>query len=209
MSQVFLNYRTDDERFGAAMLDQNLSRHFGSETVFLASKSIRLGSLWEKEMFRAVEDSVALLAVMGRNWLTAKNSRGVRRIDDPADFVRREILLALELGKPVIPVRLDVPPLRENDLSDELKPLARRQGIPVRFRSAKRDIEVLARRLREDIPQLRTLPEPPAAPGEKPAAAEAVRFSSTGSGIGTQVQANGMTISGDWVIGTVHHHAGS
>ena len=44
-----------------------------------------------------------LVVVMGRQWLT--NSEGTaRRIDNPDDFVRLEIAMALERGIRVIPV---------------------------------------------------------------------------------------------------------
>src|SRR6266508_2403693 len=119
--QVFLNYRSDDEPFGVSMLDQELSHRFSSAAVFLASKSIPLGSDWEQQMYQAVEQSVAMLVVIGRHWRNAKNRR---RLDDPADHVRREIRHALDQGKQVIPVRLAVPRLSTKDLPDALSDLA-------------------------------------------------------------------------------------
>lgn len=151
MIQVFLNYRADDEPFGVALLDQELSRRFGSDTVFLASKSISLGSDWEPRMFDAVAASTAMLVVMGRHWRNAKNRR---RLDDPDDHVRREILHALELDKQVIPVRLDVPRLSTQDLPEALHGLAGKQDIYVRFRSAKIDVDRLASKLAAQIPAL-------------------------------------------------------
>jgi hypothetical protein len=159
VTQVFLNYRVTDEPFGVVMLDQALSARFGSEAVFLASKSIELGARWEREMFEAVEKSTALLVVIGQNWLGEKNSEGRRRIDDPADFVRREILLAMGLGKTVIPVRLETPRVSAGDLPPELRPLVDRQDIELRFRTAGPDINRLETKLRRLIPGL-SRPEP-------------------------------------------------
>jgi hypothetical protein len=156
VTQIFLNYRAeDDETFGVAMLDQALSARFGDDAVFLASKSVELGSAWEPEMFQAVGDSSALLVIMGRRWLNARAGNGGRRIDDPDDFVRREILTALELGKKVIPVRLATKRLKADDLPGELRPLIGRQDIEVRFRNYRLDVELLAQRLRQEIPELR------------------------------------------------------
>ncbi|WP_409492487.1 toll/interleukin-1 receptor domain-containing protein [Amycolatopsis sp. cmx-11-12] len=156
MTQIFLNYRSeDDEAFGVAMLDQALSDRFGDDAVFLASKSVELGSAWETDMFEAVKESSALLVIMGRRWLDAKDENGGRRIDDPKDFVRREILTALELGKKVIPVRLASKRLKVDDLPEELRPLISRQDIEVRFRNYRVDVELLAQRLRQEIPELR------------------------------------------------------
>jgi hypothetical protein len=157
--QVFLNYRSADEPFGVTMLDRELSRRFGSAAVFLASKSIPLGAEWEKEMFRAVERSLALLVVMGRNWLTASKN-GRRCIDDPDDFVRREILTALDHGKKVIPVRLDIDPIPAGELPEELRPMVAKQGIRVRFRSAALDMDHLVMKLRQEIPELPRTDQP-------------------------------------------------
>ncbi|MFC0115522.1 toll/interleukin-1 receptor domain-containing protein [Kibdelosporangium aridum] len=147
MTQIFLNYRTDDDRFGVAMLDDKLSERFGAGAVFRDSKSIPLGADWERTMFDAVAASTALLVVMGRNWLDP-------RLADPQDFVRREILLALQLRKQVIPVRLDTPRLSADDLPPPLRPLVDCQDIEVRFHKEKIDIDMLADKLRQQIPGL-------------------------------------------------------
>jgi hypothetical protein len=151
---VFLNYRHADEPFGVAMLDRELSTRFGSESVFFASKSIELGAAWEPEMLTAVERSTALLVVMGRNWLGERDSTGRRRVDDPDDFVRREILLAMAHDKAVIPVRLGIPRLAAADLPEELRPLLTRQDIEIRFRTTGPDVDRLETKLRRLIPGL-------------------------------------------------------
>lgn len=154
MTQVFLNYRHADEPFGVAMLDRELSARFGSEAVFFASKSIQLGARWEPEMFGAVKESTALLVVMGRYWLTDTDETGRRRLDNPDDFVRREILLALDLHKEVIPVRLGVPRPDSADLPPELRPLLDRHDIELKFRTAGPDLDRLEAKLRRLLPGL-------------------------------------------------------
>jgi hypothetical protein len=165
VAQIFLNYRSADEPFGVAMLDQELSRRFGTSAVFLASKSIELGTDFENEMFDAVKRSVALLVVMGRNWMEARRKDGVRCVDDPLDFVRREIVTALNLGKKVIPVRLDIDPPNPDDVPEVLRPAMAKQGIRVRFRSSALDIDHLVAKLRTEIPELRQ-PKPTPAAGQ-------------------------------------------
>jgi hypothetical protein len=164
VTQVFLNYRRADEPFGVAMLDRELSARFGAEAVFFASKSIQLGASWEEEMFAAVERSTALLVVMGRRWLDDVDETGQRRIFAEKDFVRREILLAMELDKHVISVRLGAPRLSPSDLPPELRSLPDRQDIELQFRTAGPDIDRLETKLRRLIPELAT-----AAPKERPA----------------------------------------
>jgi hypothetical protein len=155
VTQVFLNYRVADEPFGAAMLDDHLSRRFGSAAVFFASKSIVLGSRWESEMFSAVAESTAVLVVIGRRWLDATDDDGNREIDNPTDFVRREILLAAELHKKIIPVRLARKRLTKPELPTELGVLVDCQDIEVRYRNTSIDMDQLADRLVRMIPELR------------------------------------------------------
>ncbi|EFL04387.1 predicted protein [Streptomyces sp. AA4] len=154
LNQIFLNYRTVDERFGVALLDHELSRAFGPEAVFFASKSIELGSEWEQYLFDAVKASQALLVVIGRNWLNAADEDGNRLLDDPRDFVRREITTAFELGKRVIPVLLDTPRIPREELPAPLRQLADVQDARVHFRNAVPDIDRLATRLEQLVPEL-------------------------------------------------------
>jgi hypothetical protein len=77
-----------------------------------------------------------LLAVIGRKWLSAQDDEGKRRLDNPDDFVRIEIATALRRNIRVIPILLDgatVP--KANELPEELKELALRNGLDVRHAS--------------------------------------------------------------------------
>lgn len=171
--QIFLNYRTADEPFGVALIEQALSDRFGSEAVFFASRSIDLGASWESEMFTAVTRSTALLAVMGRYWRGAVDERGNAQIDNPDDFVRREILAAIQLGKTVIPIRLGVPRPKASEIPAELHTLLAKQDIELAFRTTRRDLDRLESKLRRAIPGLPTpgpatgSPAAPAAPRRK------------------------------------------
>jgi hypothetical protein len=49
----------------------------------------------------------AMLAIIGPNWLTAKDENGQRRLDNPEDFVVIEIGAALARDIPVVPVLVD------------------------------------------------------------------------------------------------------
>ncbi|QQQ80218.1 toll/interleukin-1 receptor domain-containing protein [Saccharothrix sp. 6-C] len=151
MTKVFLNYRVTDQPFGAALLDRALSERFGSDAVFLASKSIPPGADWEVRMFEAVEQCAALLVVMGTNWLGETRPDGSRRLDDHDDFVRRELLTAAALDKVVVPVRLDSPRVARDDFPVDLAWLADLQDVEVSFRTARADIDNLANRLAAEV----------------------------------------------------------
>lgn len=152
MTKIFINYRTADEPYGAALLDEELSRHFGPEMVFRASRSIPPGADFETEIMSAVRASDILLAVIGPNWLTATDKDGNARIDDPDDYVRREIAIALEHGVRVIPVLMNATRIAPGSLPAEIAGLARCQDVRVDFRRSTFDLGALVDRLRELVP---------------------------------------------------------
>lgn len=50
-----------------------------------------------------VERCDTLIVVIGRDWLLASDPGGVRRLDDPDDFIRLEVAEALRRSVPVFP----------------------------------------------------------------------------------------------------------
>ena len=203
MTQVFLSYRTADQPFAATFLDQELSRAFGEDAVFFASRSIPLGADWEKTMFDAVAASEAVLVIIGPHWLTVTDSTGRRRLDDPADFVRREVAYGLELGRQVIPLHLERRHRLEPDtLPAPLRALAGKQGAVVQFRNTKPDLARLVTQLRRQVPALAAA-RATVAPG--PASNAATVDNSTHTSIGRvngNVVQNGRQIGGIFIGGT-------
>jgi Tetratricopeptide repeat len=73
-----------------------------------------------------VNSCAVLVALIGRQWATLTDEDGVRRLDNPDDYVRFEVKTALERGVRVIPVLIDgAKPLRQQELPAELHKLAR------------------------------------------------------------------------------------
>ena len=89
-----------------------------------------------------------LLVVIGPRWLTITTDAGDRRIDDPGDWIHREIAEALTACVRVVPVLLDDTTLPlEHELPSALKALSRCQAVTVRRRHTESDINDLIRRL--------------------------------------------------------------
>jgi hypothetical protein len=141
---VFINYRSDDSPGYAPLLYAELCRRFGRDLVFFASESIPVGHDFAERLLARVRESTMLLALIGRNWLTSAGPNG-RRIDDPADWTRRELVEAFSTGVLVIPVLTDdaVMPA-EKDLPPEIAELSRCQYRRLRHREASTDIARLA-----------------------------------------------------------------
>jgi hypothetical protein len=129
MAGVFISYRRDDTAGHAGRLFDTLVRRFGEPAVFMDLTDIAPGSDFVETLERAVGSCDVLLVLIGRNWLSA-DSQGRRRIEDPQDFIRREVATALTRNIPVMPVLLQGARMPTADeLPQDLKALARRQAI--------------------------------------------------------------------------------
>jgi hypothetical protein len=86
--------------------------------------------------------------VIGSDWLSMSGPDGTRRLDEPDDYVRREVGAALAAGVRVVPVLVDRAELpTPEDLPDALRPLAQRQAVALRDATWHQDVDALVRRL--------------------------------------------------------------
>ncbi|WP_298610011.1 TIR domain-containing protein [uncultured Thiothrix sp.] len=133
MPRIFISYRRDDSGYIAGMLAERLEAVFGSDSVFIDVDAIPLGVDFREYLNQAVAKSELMLALIGNEWLNVKNAQGLRRLDDPADFVRIEIEAALKQNIPVVPVLLEQArmPL-EAELPPSLQLLAFRNATEIR-----------------------------------------------------------------------------
>ncbi|MEU1012878.1 toll/interleukin-1 receptor domain-containing protein [Streptomyces sp. NPDC005890] len=207
MPHVFINYRTGDGERTAALLDQELSRRFGQDSVFRASRSITPGDAYPEVLLTALRHSSVLLAVVGPDWTNFRS-----RLQDPDDWVRKEIEAAFECGLIVVPV-LDgrkTDRLSKAALPSELARLADLQSVPF---DSTHDTEAGVRRIGDLVaelaPELRDLSEP-----DEPSPTSTTVHNSIGDVSGTSVQAGAFSgdVGGTIVKsshGTVHTGSGS
>jgi hypothetical protein len=106
MAEIFLSYRRQDSESATGRLADALEAHFGDDRV-LRDREFAAGEDFVAAIRRAVESSAVMLVVIGRRWLGASDGGGRRRLDDPADFVRLEIELALAARVGVVPVLVE------------------------------------------------------------------------------------------------------
>ncbi|MGH3870438.1 MAG: toll/interleukin-1 receptor domain-containing protein [Pseudonocardiaceae bacterium] len=173
MPDIFINYRNDDEAGTAMAIDQELSRRFGSDHVYHASRSILPGENYISDLLTAVRHSKVLLAVIGSRWLTAVDKQGRKRLDNEDDWIRREILEAFEHGVGVIPVligrrqeRLD-----PSDLPPDLARLAEIQSCRLDTHSSERDLRELGDMIAKLLPSLADSDQPRPGTDDGPASA--------------------------------------
>jgi hypothetical protein len=157
---VFINYRTGDGDFASALLDRELSAHFGADSVFLASRTIEPGRDFEHEILTQLRACNVVLAVIGRAWLHPYDETGRSRLELPGDWVRRELVEAAATGIPVIPVLLDdTPRLSADDLPADLAGLERAQYLKLRHRHVGDDVRRIVHTLRDLDRQATSLTE--------------------------------------------------
>jgi hypothetical protein len=133
---IFINYRRDESGHVAGRLHDSLAPKFGRNKLFMDVDNIPVGRDFEDYLKSQVAACDAMLAVIGPNWLAAKDDTGKRRLDNPDDFIVIEIGTALTRNIPVVPVLVDGARMpKASELPDSLKLLARRQAIQVRHTS--------------------------------------------------------------------------
>jgi hypothetical protein len=87
-----------------------------------------------------------VVALIGRNWLTAADVDGNRRLEDPADFVRLELESAIDRDVPLVPTLVHSAQIPQaNDLPEPLRPLVLRQGIELHDSTWRTDVARLIR----------------------------------------------------------------
>ena len=130
LPKVFISYRRDESTGFAGRLHERLTSLYGTESVFMDVDDIGAGA----DFVKTIEDQIAscnvLLVLIGNQCLTLKSGNGVRRLDDPHDFVRIEISKALAGNVRVIPLLVNNAKMPvEKDVPADIRGLCRRQAI--------------------------------------------------------------------------------
>ncbi len=148
MGGVFISYRREDSAGFTGRIYDRLTKRLGRERVFLDVDNIPPGMDFVDVLSERVGGCDALIAVIGRNWLTSVDEDNRRRIENQHDFVRVEIEAELTRGVRVIPILVDGARMpRAEDLPDSLKQFSRRQGIDISHAQFDSDIRKLTRTL--------------------------------------------------------------
>lgn len=135
VARIFLSYRRADGRYAVGWLAERLSQLdgvtgvSGVNTVFRDGE-LRCGDDFPSALENEIRSCDVLVAIIGPNWL-GRREDGTNRIQDETDWVGREIRMALDADKMVMPVLVGgVDPLVASDLSESLQPLVARHSVP-------------------------------------------------------------------------------
>lgn len=174
MNRIFISYRIADCADLVGRLDADLTRAFGRDAVFRDKTRIEGGTEWTTEIEEHAKSCKIMLVVIGPGWQSAAfadgDRKGFPRLSDPEDWVRREILLALDAGNIVIPVLANgatLPP--EGWLANcGLGRLHAKQGVRLERDDYDAHFAALLTTLRAHCPELTTKLELPAKPEPPP-----------------------------------------
>lgn len=137
---IFISYRRQDSQHAAGRLHDYLCRHFPSENVFLDVDRIDPGTDFNSSIQDALASSKVLLALIGSQWSTVRDSRGRLRLEQPGDYVRAEIRSALNLPVKLLPILIDNAQMPDVDLlPDDIAKLAQTNAMFLRHETFSSD----------------------------------------------------------------------
>ncbi len=134
----FISYRRATDGDSADTLVGELARLGGSEAIFFDRdpQSLPAGISWPYEIISNVASCETLLAIIGPGWLEEFRRRnrspegGWRPDTESKDWVRREIVFALQFGKRVVALLVNGAEMPgESDLPEDMRELAFRQSF--------------------------------------------------------------------------------
>ena len=154
--EIFINYRRDDDPGMAHALYGRLEKAFAEERLFMdVEGGIPPGHDFERVLESQVAQCHVMLALIGKNWLSATDGSGQRRLDNPEDFVRIEIESAMRLKKVVIPVltgRAEMP--RPAQLPDSMKAFCHRNAVRITHDRFRADTQGLIDAIQRELDEL-------------------------------------------------------
>jgi pterin-4a-carbinolamine dehydratase len=140
---IFVSYRRADTAVHTLALRLEFETRFRAVQVFVDTHTIQAGDKWPDEIANAMSIAKVVVPVIGVSW--AGSEVGNRRIDDPDDWVHKEISLALaQSHERILPILVNgAPALRRGDLPKPLQDLADIQPIKIEVTEWDQGIENL------------------------------------------------------------------
>ncbi len=131
---VFLSCRRGDTADVCGRMYDSLARTFGKGRLFKDVNNLRPGADFGEAITSILPKCQATLVLIGPQWLSAADDDGRRRLDEPNDWVRVEVEMALNAGGlHVVPVLVNGATMpRAEELPASLHGLLRRHAAVIR-----------------------------------------------------------------------------
>jgi hypothetical protein len=150
MPGVFLSYRRSDSGGWAGRIRDHLVLRYGDDRVWQDVDDLTAGADYLPQILEQVAAADAVLVVIGPHWLDQRTARGTRRLADPKDVLRTEIVHALKRKTGVIPTLVGGASMpAASDLPRPVAPLVKRHGIAIVDADWTRSMQTLFDRLQD------------------------------------------------------------
>ena len=147
---IFLSYRRADASTYTLALRLELQTRLRAAQIFVDTHTIQSGDAWPHQIDDALRLAKVVIPVIGKAW-AGGDETGKRRIDDPKDWVHKELAIALaQKRNAVMPVLVDgARRLRQAELPEPLRELADIQPLKIDLDQWDHDLNSLFQLLKE------------------------------------------------------------
>lgn len=149
MADIFISYRRGGAGEGYShRLADDLDRRFGSGTVFRDIEDLGIGN-FESQLESSAQTCRVMLIVIGPRWLDL-----AKKMQNPEDWVRREIAAALDRGVPIVPILVGgatASEFQKLELSEPLDQLTRQQAFTFEPHNWEANVDRLVKALTESL----------------------------------------------------------
>ena len=134
MHKIIISYRREDSIETTGRIYDWLDSRLAPNSIFMDVESIPPGADFRAAINDTIASASVVLVVIGPRWLTIREPNGgAPRIDNPNDFVRIEVELAIQNNIPIIPILIQEATMpAADDLPNSLTSLAYRNAVKVR-----------------------------------------------------------------------------
>ena len=107
MPTIFGSYRPEDAPGYAGRLFDRLQQEFGRDNVFMDVDALQPGDDFVDKIGERLNGCDLMVTVIGRRWVAATDAAGLRRLEQPGDYVRLELETALARHIVTVPVLVE------------------------------------------------------------------------------------------------------
>ena len=143
-ARVFISYRREEgEAYADVLMDRLLTSAPRAE-VFRDTDTLQPGVVFSEKIDETIRTCDIVLALIGQTWLNAVDQSGSRKLNNPSDWVRRELAAALRYKKRVVPCLIEgaTMPTRE-ELPEDLAGLEMRHALSFSHAIPRRETDEL------------------------------------------------------------------
>jgi len=153
MPAIFISYRRSDGGGYAGRIFDRLRQQFGDGEVFRDVDTIDSGTRFPDAIARQLEDCRVFVVIIGPTWVKATDENGMRRLDNPRDWVRIEVATALKRNVCIIPMTVGGAAMpAAHDLPEDLRSLVDWQRRDLRDGDTwGNDLELLVQRIAKEL----------------------------------------------------------